>query len=105
MKTKIFTITKTGYTTGIYGCTGEYFTLNYTYINKTTGDLEMNFFHFQGMYWADERVREAMENKKFRYQYSNANYGKLVKKDIYPNTMDEYEAIEYIKNNFKHKDD
>jgi len=98
MKTKIFTIIKTWYTSGIYWNTGEYFTCIYTKIyNKT---LKMDRFIFQGTYWAEERIRDVMEQKNYIYSYAGANYWKLTKKDIIKNTMGEYEAIAYVKNNF-----
>lgn len=102
MKTKIFTITKTGFTSGIYGCTNELFTCNYTKISKYNGHLEMDFFHFKGTYWAEERVADALKAKGFREFHSNANYGKALAKEVYPSTMWESEAIEYINNSFKY---
>ena len=103
MKTKIFTITKTGYNAGIYGCSAEYFICIYTKISNYQGkkELTMERFTFEGMYWVEERIKESMGKKGFNYYYTWSNYWKLSKKDVNNNTMREYESIKYIENWFK----
>lgn len=103
MNTKIFWIIKTGYSKWVYWCTGEYFTAFYTKIEeyKWVKSLKIDSFHFEGMYWVEERVKSEFEKLGFEYNYINWNFWKLTKKDIYKNTKNEEEAIEYIKNNIK----
>jgi len=98
---KIFGIAKTGYTAGIYWNTWEYYTCIYSYIDeyKWTKKLKLTSFTFQWQYWADERIRVEMEKKGFNYSYISANVWKLNKKDIYKNTKNETEALNFIKDN------
>jgi hypothetical protein len=60
----------------------------------------MTSFTFSWMYWADERVRDALEKKGFKYFYISWNFWKTSKKDIYKNTRNEYEAIDFVNNTF-----
>ena len=89
---KQFTIIKTGYTAGVYGCTNEFFTVVIT-------DDELNdTFTFKGMYGAEERVAEEFKLKGYKRFYCRANFGKLVRndlKDVYVRT--ENEAIQVVR--------
>jgi len=110
MKTKTFTIIKTWYSAGVYGCSNEFFTCIYTFIEKVQGNdyngwkdferLNFNNFNFKGMYWAEERIREAMKSKGYFYTYTWGNFWKLPASEA-KHSKGEYEAINYIKNNFK----
>lgn len=93
---KQFTMPKVGYTSGAYGCTGEYFTL--ILIN---GKQTRNFT-FHGLYGAEERVRSALIGKGWRFFHTSSPFGKLVRSDVNrPYILNEYEMVELIKNNFK----
>lgn len=71
MRTKIFWIIKTWYSAGVYGCSGEYFTCIYTYIEKVKWNqyngwkdfeqMQFGYFYFEGMYWVEERVADEMK--------------------------------------------
>lgn len=90
---KHFTITKVGYSTGIYGCSGEYFVCVYVTPKK------QGAFHFKGMYGAEERIEKVMLDKGFRFFYVPSRFGKLTGTDK-NGFMPEYEAIDYINNGF-----
>lgn len=98
---KIYTTIKTGYTAGVYGCTGEYFTTTLIDTDKD-GKLYTNILHFEGMYGVEQRINNLLEEKGYKYIHSNCSYGKLTRKDIPKNWYkSEYEAIEYIKTNIQ----
>ena len=85
---RVFTIIKTGYTAGVYGCSGEYFTL-IMINNKNFSSIKFN-----GMYGADERVKTYLEKKGYLYFYSNGEYGKLNSREIHkPTNYSEYQLI------------
>ena len=89
---KQFTILKVGYTAGIYGCSGEYFTCIYT------GNAGMGSFSFSGMYGADERVSGEMKARGYKNIYCQSDYGKMKSRDIPRNRfMGEGEAVEFAK--------
>ena len=94
---KLYTIIKTWYSAGIYGNTWEYFTCIYT--EEYNWQLVMNRFSFVWTYWPEERIREAMTKKGFIYYYTWGNYGRINKKDVYKNTLNESEAIQFIDKN------
>lgn len=81
---KYFGITKTGYTAGVYGCSGEYFTCIYT------TDKGLKSFKFNGMYGAEERVSKMMKDRGFQDSYIQSDYGKMTRKDIMKNSYSEY---------------
>jgi hypothetical protein len=93
---KQFTTIKTGYTAGVYGCSGEYFTTIYTNGSKNGS------FRFYGMYGAEERIAQAMKQKGYKEFYVGSFYGRMTRNDI-PNKAykSENQAIEYIKRGFK----
>jgi hypothetical protein len=85
---RLFTIIKTGYTSGVYGNSGEYFTL-IMINNKNTSSIK-----FDGMYGAEYRVEEYLKNKGYKSFYTSANYGKLKRDDILKQTTySEYELL------------
>ncbi len=89
-----FTIIKVGYTAGIYGCSGEYF---HCLIDN---EKDVTSLFFQGMYGAEERIREELKAKGYEYIYSQSVLGQLKRNDIPKNRfLSEYQAIENIKNN------
>lgn len=85
---RLFTTIKTGYTAGVYGCTGEYFTL--IMINgKNTSSIKFN-----GMYGSDERVREYLKNKGYTDFYTHGEYNRLNTREIHkPTNYSEYQLI------------
>ena len=93
---KQFTTIKIGYTSGIYGCSNEYFN---TIIVNEKGIS--NFCHY-GMHGSEDRVNTALKEAGYEEKYCPSDYGKMttsgsskIMKNLF---MDEYRAIEYIKN-------
>jgi hypothetical protein len=86
---KFFTITKTGYTAGVYGCSGEYFTCIICNDENITG------FAFYGLYGAEERIKAIIEDMGYNFRYVRSYYGQLKQKDG-KGSMKESEAITYI---------
>lgn len=91
---KQFTTIKIGYSVGVYGCSGEYFTTIYMNGNKHGS------FSFYGMYGADERINREMEAKGYKQFYTPSRFGKMVREDR-EGIQSEATAIEYIKRGFK----
>lgn len=88
---KQFTTLKVGYTTGAYGCSGEYFTA--ILINgKKTG-----YIRFSGLYGAEERVRAALEAKGWKYFYTPSVFGKMKKSEDATYFNDEHVVVKQIK--------
>jgi len=89
---KSFTTLKVGYTAGIYGCSGEYFTT--IIIN---GSKKRSINHY-GLYGSEERVSQALKARGYTEFYTPSNYGRLVRSDIPKNLhKSEGQAIDYIK--------
>jgi len=78
---KYFTIQKIGYTAGIYGCSGEYFSLVITNTEADT-DKWITQHIFYGMYGAEQRIAGIMKEAGYIDKYIHSIYGKLTKKDI-----------------------
>ncbi len=87
---KVFTIIKVGYTVGIYGCSGEYFHL------MGWNDTDSISIRFHGMYGAEERVRQAMQDKGYTFTYFPNEFGRMTRKDHENRFMHEGKAIEEI---------
>lgn len=85
------TIIKTGYSSGVYGNTGEYFTVIYT----TPKGLKS--FKFNGQYGVESRIRALFEDKGYTIDYCQADYGKLTRKEIMKNNYNEH----IVKQNFE----
>lgn len=85
---RLFTIIKTGYTAGQYGCSGEYFTL--IMINgKNTSSIKFN-----GLYGAEQRVEQYLKDKGYKFFYTQAEYGRLSTREIHkPTNYSEYDLI------------
>lgn len=85
---RLFTIIKTGYTAGTYGCSGEYFTL--ILINgKRTASIKFN-----GMYGAESRVEHYLKDKGYTFFYTHGEYGQLKVRDIHkPTNYEEYQLL------------
>ena len=96
---KYATIIKTGYTAGIYGNSGEYFTCIFTSKNASKG---LMWFKFHGQYGVEERVSRMMQDAGYTMSYSQADYGKLTRKDIMKNNYSEYIIKENIKELLEH---
>jgi hypothetical protein len=84
---------KTGYTSGVYGRTGEYFNLM---IVKTSPELDFNTYKFHGLYGAENRVEQVLKDKGYQKIPSDANYGKLKRLDITKDTMSESTVINQL---------
>lgn len=74
---QLFTTIKTGYTAGVYGNTGEYYTTTLINSHGVTTSLK-----WHGQYGADYRIAEFLKKKGYKEFYTNANYGKLKRDDI-----------------------
>lgn len=86
---RLFTTIKTGYTAGVYGCSGEYFTLIMVN-NHNTSSIKFN-----GMYGVDERIAEYLKKRGYKSFYTNAEYGRLNSREIHkPTNYSEYDLIE-----------
>lgn len=88
---KQFTTIKVGYTHGIYGCSGEYFT---TIIINGSKHASINHY---GLYGSEERVNQALKAKGYKEFYTPSDYGKMTKKEVWKGFMSENEAIDKIK--------
>lgn len=88
---KKYTTIKVGYTTGIYGCSGEYF--NTIIID---GDITFSVAHY-GMYGSDERVNAVLRGAGYGAFYVPTDYGKMTKRDVWKGFISEYDAIDKIK--------
>jgi len=86
-----FTTIKVGYTTGVYGCSNEYFT---TII--LNGDEEQAISH-HGMYGSEDRINGALKAKGYKEFYITSYFGKMTKKDVCKWVVSETEALEKIK--------
>jgi DnaJ-class molecular chaperone len=76
---KIFTIIKVGYTAGVYGNSGEYFTL---IVIDSEAENDFMSYHFHGQYGADDRIKDILKEAGFKQKYSGSYYGKMTRKDI-----------------------
>ena len=87
---KQFTISKIGYTVGIYGCSNEYFKA--IVIGK-----EIKSFLFSGMYGAENTIAKVLRNKGYEEIYTPSIFGKMTRKDI-PNNMvvSEDDAVKFV---------
>lgn len=81
---------KIGYTTGVYGCSGEIFAL--TVINGEAIDQ----ITYNGMYGHEYRVVEALKVAGYSEAYWNLPYGKLTRKDLIPKPKTEKEAVSWV---------
>lgn len=94
---KTFTIIKTGYSAGTYGCSNEYFTLI-----ATDDQGEGTSINFHGLYGTDYRVAEPLKAKGYKQVHASAPYGQIkgeerTRANKYGKS--EFEAIEYINTN------
>ena len=94
---KYATIIKTGYSAGIYGNSGEYFTCIFT------GKNGMSYFKFESQYGGEQRIAHLLEERGYKVDYSAGNYGKIAKKDIHKvGTYNEYVVEKNIDELLKH---
>lgn len=93
---KIFTISKVGYSAGVYGCSGEYFILTYTKKDENNSII-LKSIGIETMYGGEYRVKEILLDNGYVECYNYLNYGQVKARD-YKNFMREYGAIEYLKN-------
>jgi hypothetical protein len=88
---KTFITIKVGYTSGMYGCSGEYFNTIIIWGSKVKN------ITFEGMYGADYRIAEALKARGFTETHLRSDYGKMAKKDMLRIFVSESEAINTIK--------
>ena len=88
--TKLFSIIKTGYSAGSYGCSAEYFTAVIITENDQRAVL------FRGLYGSEHRVADVLKQAGYTEFYMPAVYGKLPTKDG-QRAVSEKEAIEEVK--------
>lgn len=87
---KQFSTIKIGYTSGIYGCSGEYFVTIITRGKKT-----FHVYHY-GMYGSDYRVNAPLKSAGYNEYYIGSWFGKMKQKDIGRCFLHEDAAIEEI---------
>lgn len=93
---KYFTIQKIGYTSGIYGCSGEYFSLVIT--NGEIKDKYIRQYFFHGMYGPEERIAGILKQAGYEDKHIHSIYGKLTRKDIPQKLVfSEYELARILK--------
>ena len=91
---KTYTIIKVGYSSGVYGCSGEYFQ---AIIIK---DDEMLGICFVGMYGVESRISGALKKKGYIEKYiKSGGYGKITG-EMKKYAISENEAIEEIEKKF-----
>lgn len=88
---KWYTIIKIGYSVGVYGCSGEYFTVVW-YDGETP-----NSQSFYGMYGAEERIGHIFKDAGYSEKYTQSFYGRMTRKDLTKNCVSEYQVIEMLK--------
>jgi hypothetical protein len=93
---KLFTTIKVGYSSGVFGCTGEYF------ITVFTHKKGLSSFKFKGLYGAEDRVNAVMKQKGYKDFYNGVSYGKLTGDDkkFY---WSETQAIKFINSGFDYE--
>jgi hypothetical protein len=88
---KAFTIIKVGYTSGVYGNSGEYF------IAVVINGKKQQSLKFSGQYGPEYRVAEALKGRGYSDFYVNSTYGKLSYRDDRIYFESEHDTIELIK--------
>lgn len=95
---KTFTVTKIGYTAGVYGCSNEYFNL----IIPAHGKKKAYSTVFYGMYGAENRIENIMKEAGYTQQYVVSIYGKLTRKDVPSKCVQsEYQLDKYLPTVYK----
>lgn len=87
---KNFTNIKIGYTSGVYGCTGEYFLVIYT------SEKGLKSVCYKGMYGVEERVCKVLKDAGYQENYTASTYGKLVRNDLWKGILSENLAIKEL---------
>jgi hypothetical protein len=84
---KLFTIIKTGYSSGIYGCSNEYFTAIVIKDDITSS------YMFRGLYGEDERMKSLLVEQGFKPFYSYGAYGKIPSREYKASMFDSIKEI------------
>ena len=95
---KNFSIIKIGYSSGVYGCSNEFFVCVYSTPSK------FGLFHFSGMYGAEERVSRTLMDMGFKAYYTPNCFGKLIGEDKRHAErwgLSEAQVIDFVKGGFK----
>lgn len=89
---KKFTTIKMGYTAGIYGNSGEYFT------TIILNDNDEYSIAWQGQYGPEYRMAEVLKAAGYKeFHTRSGDYGKLSKRDADRRFTDEHKAIQAVK--------
>lgn len=92
---KKFTYNKIGYTSGVYGCSNEYFL--FTIITSKN----INQIVVSGMYGVEDRIKSELEKLGFEMKWCiSSPYGKMTRNDIARHAIhSEYELVKSDGNN------
>lgn len=88
---KIFATIKIGYSSGAYGCTGEYFN---TIIIADNG-MENILYH--GMYGVEDRIGAVLKEQGFEQRYLRSVFGRMKQGEVRGKFLSEHEAIEELR--------
>ena len=89
----MFTTIKVGYTAGIYGCSGEYFT------TIAIHNDDVHAFNHYGMYGSEQRVSNVLIEAGYKELYTPSDFGKMTQRDVNSRGKfwkSEYQAIDLI---------
>ena len=87
---KLYMVFKTGYSLGVYGCSGEYF------IAILINGENVISFVFHGMYGTETRIMHHIESFGYQWRNVRCDWGKLTRSDVSCFNLSEYQAIDYI---------
>ena len=93
----MFTVIKTGYSAGVYGCSNEYFTVIVIKGRKEEG-IKTSSYHIKGLYGEEDRIKELLEKEGFTFFYSNGVYGRVPSRE-YPASY--FSTLEEVVENVK----
>lgn len=93
---KFYTLQKTSYTSGIYGCTGEQYLFAIYEIDDNQIKI-VTTLYVDGLYGHEHRICEALNNKGYKkIAELSARYGRITRREG-KYSLNEKDAIEKIK--------
>jgi hypothetical protein len=92
---KLFTIIKTGYSAGVYGCSNEYFTAIIINDEKTAS------FMFRGLYGEEHRIADIIKEYGYKDFYVNGAYGKIPSREYKASLFLDEKEIKDLLNNLE----